>query len=94
MRKRFVMASSIALLVVLAMAAALAGSLSHGVAWRDATRGVVGVIAVVALFWIVFRTDDIKKPQGLGGPPKPLPPTKEEIAIAYFNVVKAYDGHT
>jgi hypothetical protein len=39
----------------------------------------------------VFHTTDIKPRLALGRP-RPLPPTNDEIALAYFNIVKTYDN--
>lgn len=92
MLKRSAMAIAISLLVVLATATALMGSATHGVVWEDAARAVVGIISTLLLLWIVFRTNDISPPRGMGGSPLALPPTKDEIATAYFNVVNTYDS--
>jgi len=93
MLKRSVMAITIAFLVVLAMAAALSGSVTNGIPWADGLRVVAGVTAIAALLWIVFRTNDISPPQGLGRAPQPIAPTKDEVAAAYFNVVNTYNSH-
>jgi hypothetical protein len=65
--------------------------LYHGLLWADILRWIIFIAAVTVLGWLVFCTSDIDPPQGIGTP-KPLPPTKHEIALAYYNAAKIYDG--
>jgi len=90
--KRLGIVAAIALLVAIIGGALAIGSTSHGALWVSIVRGIIALVCVVILAWIVFHTTDIKAPPGPGRP-RPLPPTKEEIALAYYNVVKTYDNH-
>ncbi len=93
MFKRAAVLVLIGLLVVIVGAALSSGALSRDDMWANIARGVAGAGSVVLLAWIVLATTDIRPPPGLGRP-RPLSPTKGEIALAYYNVARIYDIYT
>jgi hypothetical protein len=89
--KRLSVVVAIAALLVLA-AGAIAGNflfVSHH--WPNSLRWGIAASSVAALLWLVFRTTDITQPEGTGRP-QPLPPTNDEIALAYYTAAKVYDA--
>jgi hypothetical protein len=89
--KRIGVTLTIAVLISLVFGAVVGNSLAHGMLWPNVFRWLIVSIALAALGWLVFLTTDLKKPVGLGVP-QPLPATRHEIASAYYNVAKMYDG--
>lgn len=90
MLRRVIVTAAIALLVIIAAGAAVSDSLSRGVLWVIILRWIIAALALLILGWLVFRSTDVKSPEGTGLP-QPLPPTRDEIALAYCNVGAIYD---
>jgi hypothetical protein len=88
--RRLVALAGIAALVVLGTVALAGGTLIPGGLWTDIARGVVAAACLCSLVWVVFYTTDIQTPLPPERP-KPLPPTNDEIALAYCNIVGTYD---
>jgi len=89
--RRLSIAAAIMLLVGVAAGATLGESLTQGLPWANVLRWILAFAALTVLCWLVLRSGGLQTPQGLGAP-GPLPPTKHEIALAYYNVGKIYNS--
>lgn len=93
MLRRIGITLAIALLIIAGAGAVASNSLTHGIWWANLLRWLIVALSVIILVWLVYCTTDIKQPAGLGLP-QPLPATRHEIALSYYNVGKIYGGQT
>lgn len=90
MVKRCGVVVAIATLVTVAFGSLVSGSLAHGTLLVTVGRAVVGVVALIIISLLVFRTSDIKPPPGVGRP-IPIAPSKRQVWQAYAHCIDTYD---
>jgi hypothetical protein len=93
MLRRFGVIAVLAGLVALVVGGLASAALSHGMLWAILLRSALALAALGLMAKVVFRTTDIRPPEGIGRPIA-ITPSKREIWQAYTNCIDTYDAHT